>query len=146
MASRGHVSSAAAVAPVRRRSLRKRSEDVLGRDWIAAWAFYLPTAILLFALIAWPFLQGLYVGFTRTIGTAAYIGPWIGFQNYIDLLSDRDFWFSLGITVKFTFLAEIFKPLLGVIAALLIHNLKRYRTVVSAMILLPWIVRALSRR
>jgi multiple sugar transport system permease protein len=128
------------VAPARRRSFRKRTEDVLGRDWIAAWIFYLPTAILLFGLIAWPFLQGVYVGFTRTIGTAAHIGPWIGLQNYIDLLTDRDFWFSLGITVKFTFLAEIFKPLLGVIAALLIHNLKRYRTIVSAAILLPWIV------
>src|SRR5919204_1282899 len=123
-----------------RRSLGRRLEGTLGRDWVAAWLFYAPTALLLFALVGWPFVQGFYMGFTKTIGSSLYIGPFIGLQNYIDLLSDTDFWFSLGITVKFTFLAELFKPTLGVIAALLIHNLKRYRILISALILLPWIV------
>lgn len=140
MATGRYVTPAAVPVAVPRRGFRKRAEQLLGRDWIAAWVFYAPTAILLFALVGWPFVQGIYVGFTKTIGSTATIGPWIGLQNYIDLLHDRDFWYSLGITVKFTLLAEIFKPFLGVVAALLIHNLKRYRTLASAAILLPWIV------
>src|SRR5262249_27924479 len=89
---------------------------------------------------AWPFGQGLYIGFTKTIGSSLFIGPFVGLKNYVDLLSDPQYWASLRITLTFTFLTEIFKPMLGVIAALLIHNLVRYRVLISALVLLPWIV------
>jgi multiple sugar transport system permease protein len=134
-------SSAAAVSVGHpRRSLAKRLELALGRDWIPAWLFYAPTAFLLLLLVAWPMAQGFYLSFTRTIGSSLQVGPFVGLQNYTDLLSDSAFWFSLLLTLKFTVLAEIFKPVLGVLAALLIHNLKRYRILISALILLPWIV------
>jgi len=132
--------SYAAAAPAAPRSLARRVEAVLGRDWMAAWLFFAPTFVLLFVLIAWPFAQGLYIGFTRTIGSSLFIGPFIGLKNYTDLLSDPQYWASLRLTLTFTFLVEIFKPTLGVIAALLIHNLVRYRVVISALVLLPWIV------
>lgn len=122
------------------RPLGKRLEAALGQDWAAAWLFFLPTLLLLFALIGWPFVQGFYVGFTRTIGSTVTIGPWVGLENYLELLHDDAFWESLRITVTFTFWAEVFKPLLGVAAALLLHNIKRFRAVLSAAILLPWIV------
>jgi multiple sugar transport system permease protein len=135
--------SYAAAAPAARRSLQKRVESVLGRDWLTAWLFFGPTFLLLFALIAWPFAQGLYIGFTRTIGSSLFIGPFIGLKNYVDLLGDPQYWASLRLTVTFTFLAEVFKPTLGVVAALLIHNLSRYRVFISALVLLPWIVPAI---
>ena len=122
------------------RSLSKRLELTLGRDWKAAWLFYAPTAFLLLLLVAWPISQAIYMSFTKTLGSSLQIGPFVGLKNYTDLLTDAEFWFSLGLTLKFTVLAEIFKPTIGVLAALLIHNLKRYRIVISALILLPWIV------
>src|SRR5262249_51159766 len=125
-------------AAVPRRSLERRLSRTLGPDWVSAWLFFTPTALLLFPLVGWPLLQGFYIGFTKTIGSSVTIGPWIGLKNYTDLLTDADYWSSLLLTVKFIFLAEIFKPTLGVIAALLIHNLRRYRTIISACILLPW--------
>src|SRR5215471_8813953 len=123
-----------------RRSFGKRLELTLGRDWKAAWAFYAPTAFLLLLLVAWPMVQGTYLSFTRTLGSSLQIGPFIGLQNYTDLISDAEFWAAVLLTLKFTILAELFKPALGVLAALLIHNLKRYRILISALILLPWIV------
>src|SRR5207237_3653152 len=136
-----HTQTIPATLP--RRGLEKRLSRVLGPDWLSAWLFFAPTALLLFALVGWPFVQGVYIGFTRTIGSSITIGPWVGFQNYIDLLSDPDHWASLGLTVKFTVLAELFKPTLGIIAALLIHNLRRYKAIISACVLLPWIVPAI---
>jgi multiple sugar transport system permease protein len=130
-------------AIAQRRSLEKRLSRALGPDWLSGWLFFAPTFILLFALVAYPFAQGFYIGFTRTLGSSVNIGPWIGLQNYIDLLTDADYWGALVLTIKFTFLAELFKPTLGIIAALLIHNLRRYRVVISALILLPWIVPAI---
>jgi multiple sugar transport system permease protein len=130
--------TSAAAAP--RRSLAKRLERTLGRDWVPAWAFFAPTFLLLFVLVCWPFLQGLYIGFTRTLGTSLTVGPFIGLQNYVALYNDLAYWYALRLTVLYTFLTEIFKPSLGVVAALLIHNLKRYRVVIGALILLPYIV------
>lgn len=131
--------AARADAPIRR-SFAKRMERPLGRDWIAGWAFFAPTLLLLFILVGWPFLQGFYIGFTRTVGSSLNIGPFIGLKNYTDLLSDPAYWYSLRLTVTFTFLTELFKPTLGVLAALLIHNQRRYKVLISALILLPWIV------
>src|SRR5215471_16346463 len=137
MATYSATSVSVARAPL---SVRKRLDMSLGRDWRAAWLFYAPTAFLLLLLVAWPIGQAVYMSFTRTLGSSLQIGPFIGLKNYTDLLTDAEFWFSLGLTIKFTVLAEIFKPTLGVVAALLIHNLKRYRIIISALILLPWIV------
>src|SRR5205823_2629024 len=117
--------------------------NALGQDWGAAWLFFAPTAILLFALVGWPFVQGVYISFTNTLGSSLVIGPFIGLKNYTELLTDSEFWYSAGLTIKFTLLAEIFKPLLGVVAALLIHNLRRNKALISALILLPWIVPAI---
>src|SRR5262245_31416765 len=129
---------AAAASP--RPSLARRLERTLGRDWVAAWAFFAPTFLLLFVLVCWPFLQGFYIGFTRTIGTSLRIGPFVGLQNYAALYTDSAYIYSLLLTVKYVTLTELFKPTLGVIAALLIHNLRRYRVVIGALILLPYIV------
>lgn len=133
-------SSVSAAAPVQRRGFWRNTEQVLGRDWRAAWLFFAPTFILLFLLDGWPFVQGVYVSFTRTIGSTLHIGPWVGLSNYIALFHDPDFLGALWLTVQFSFWAEVFKLSLGIIAALLIHNTKRYRSVLSALILLPWIV------
>ncbi len=118
----------------------KTLERAFGRDWKAAWAFFLPTFILLFALDGWPFIQGIYVSFTNTIGSTLTIGKFVGLANYAALVRDPDFRDALGLTVRFTFFSEVFKLSLGVTAALLIHNATRFRTVLSALILLPWIV------
>lgn len=118
----------------------KASERVLGRDWRSAWLFFAPTMILLFLLDGWPFFQAIYVSFTHTIGNTLNIGPFIGLQNYISLINDVSFRSSLGLTIKFTFWSEVFKLTLGITAALLLHNVRRYRTILSALILLPWIV------
>ncbi|HEX5416945.1 MAG TPA: ABC transporter permease subunit [Chloroflexota bacterium] len=139
MATVQHVTRESAAARARP-GFWKRSEHVLGPDWRVAWLFFAPTLILLFALVGWPFAQGLYLSFTKTIGSTVTLGPFVGLQNYIDLFQDSDFTSSLWITVQFTFWAELFKPILGIIAALLLHNVKRYRALLSAAILLPWIV------
>src|SRR5438874_13124742 len=89
-------------AAVPHRSLERRLGRYLGPDWVSAWIFYAPTLILLFALVGWPFAQGFYISFTRTLGTALTPGPWIGLQNYAELLNDRAYWTSLLLTAKFT--------------------------------------------
>ncbi len=120
----------------------KRLDRALGPDWRAAWLFFAPTLILLFALVGWPFAQGLYLSFTQTLGSTVHIGPFVGLANYIAVFKDATYWNSVWITLQFTFWAELFKPILGITAALLLHNIRRQRTLLSSLILLPWIVPA----
>ncbi|MEM7034962.1 MAG: hypothetical protein AAF629_35810, partial [Chloroflexota bacterium] len=51
-----------------KQNLSKRLREILGPDWREAYVFMLPTVILLGGIIAYPFIQALYLSFTRTIG------------------------------------------------------------------------------
>jgi multiple sugar transport system permease protein len=119
-------------------SLNKRLKVLLGPDWQAAYVFILPAVILLGVVVGYPFLYAFYVGFTRT--TSLEVGPFIGLDNYTRLWTDSQFIKSVGITITYTFWAVVFKFIAGMVAALLLHRMKRFGTIVTGLVLLPWIM------
>jgi multiple sugar transport system permease protein len=130
--------AAAPIAAPVRRDLGAWAREILGRDWLTAWLFAGPMLALLVGLIAWPFLQGVWMSFNVVIG-----GQWRGFvglRNYIETVTDPYFQRSFWITVQFTASAVALKFVFGMVAALILHNITRGRTVLTALILLPWIV------
>ncbi|MCL4534580.1 MAG: ABC transporter permease subunit [Bacteroidetes bacterium] len=133
-------SSAEAITIARpaRRVWARRSEAVLGSDWRTAYLFVLPMFLLLFGLIGWPFVNALYMSFTNTVGFR--VGPWTGLDNYIRLWEDAQFRRAVSVTVTFTAFSILFKFILGLIAALLLHNVKRFSNVLTGLVLLPWII------
>jgi multiple sugar transport system permease protein len=118
--------------------LNKRLKTILGQDWLAAYLFILPAVILLGGVVGYPFLYAFYLGFTRT--TSLEVGPFIGLDNYIRLWSDPFFIDSVRITITYTFWAVLFKFFAGMIAALLLHRMKRFGTIFTGLVLLPWIM------
>lgn len=116
----------------------KRLKATLGPDWREAYIFILPTVFLLGLVVAYPFLRASYIGFTRT--TSLDIGPWIGLQNYLNLYNDSFFRDSIRITATYTFAAVFFKFIVGMTAALLLHRMKRWGTIFTGLVLLPWIM------
>jgi multiple sugar transport system permease protein len=119
-------------------SLHKRLKILLGPDWLAAYLFFLPAAILLAGVIGYPFVYAFFLSFTRT--TSLEVGPFIGLDNYTRLWSDSSFITSVWITVKYTFFAVLFKFIVGMVAALLLHRMKRFGTIITGLVLLPWIM------
>jgi multiple sugar transport system permease protein len=119
-------------------TLSKRLKLLLGPDWSAAYIFILPAVIFLGGVVAYPFLYAFYLGFTRT--TSLEVGPFIGLDNYTRLWGDPFFLTSVGITIRYTFWAVLLKFLVGVTAALLLHRMKRFGTVITGLVLLPWIM------
>ena len=119
-------------------NLTKRLRDTLGPDWKEAYIFLLPAAILLGLVVAYPFLRAFYQSFTRT--TSLETGPWIGLLNYQNLYKDRFFWDSVRITLTYTVAAVGLKFVAGMIAALLLHRMKRFGTIFTALVMLPWIM------
>jgi multiple sugar transport system permease protein len=120
------------------RSFQVVLRDLLGRDWAAAYVFVLPTIILMGGLIAYPLLRAVYMSFTNTV--TLQMGPWVGLQNYETVWADPNFRSAVKNTVVYTFWSVFFKFWLGLTCAILIHRLKRFGGIITAAILLPWIV------
>src|SRR3979409_2223204 len=102
-----------------RRSWFTSSQRVLGRDWPIAWGFVLPTVLLLFGLIGYPFVRAAYLSLFNVVGVRE--GAFVGFQNYANLWSDDFFRRAIITTTLFTFWSEVFKFAIGLSAALLLH-------------------------
>jgi multiple sugar transport system permease protein len=119
-------------------TLQKRLKALLGPDWQTAYIFILPAVLLLGGVVGYPFLHAFYVGFTRT--TSLDVGPFIGLDNYINIWKDPFFHSSVWITTQYTFWAVLLKFIAGMVAALLLHRMKRFGTVFTGLVLLPWIM------
>src|SRR4030081_1620157 len=124
MAAQQSVARAGALPAAARPSWFKTSKRILGRDWPIAWLFFLPTALLLFGLIGYPFVRAVYLSFFNVVGVRQ--GAFVGIDNYINLWSDDFFRRAILVTTQFTFFSEIFKFAIGLIAALLLNNLPRW--------------------
>ncbi len=122
----------------RERSFGTRLKPILGPDYLTAYLFVLPMVLLLGGLIAYPFMRAVMMSFTNTV--TLDLGPFVGFRNYRVLWSDSAFRQSVGNTVQYTTVAVTFKFLLGLSAAMLLQRVKRFRSILTGLVLLPWIV------
>jgi multiple sugar transport system permease protein len=138
----------ASPAPITSRPWFKASQRLLGRDWPTAWLFVLPTVLLLFGLVGYPFVRAVILSFYNSVGVR--VGDFVGLRNYENLWADDFFIRAFWVTVSFTFWSVLFKFWLGLGTALLLHNIPRWGSVLGGLILLPYIipevVRALAWR
>ncbi|WP_028921562.1 ABC transporter permease subunit [Pseudonocardia acaciae] len=128
--------------PVPRRSVGSpragpRPRRVLGRDWKLAAAFLSPTAVLVASLILLPIADSVLLSTTERHGPETVF---VGADNYTALVGDPLFHAGVVNSFVFTGYAEIFKVVLGLVAALLLHHLPRGRAVLAGVLLLPWVV------
>jgi multiple sugar transport system permease protein len=109
----------------------------LGRDWQLATAFLAPTGLLIAALILFPIVSSVFTSTTERHGADTVF---VGLDNYTALIGDTVFHTGVINSFVFTAYAEIFKVTLGLIAALMLHHMRRGRSVLAGIILLPWVV------
>ncbi len=128
------LAAAGAAAP----TLRRRAQRLFGEDWLTAWVFTAPMLLLMASLIGWPILQAFWMSFWQVIGPRWV--RFVGFDNYLSQLGDPIVHRTFAITVQFTAEAIAIKFVLGLIAALALHNLTRFRSVLTGLILAPYIV------
>jgi multiple sugar transport system permease protein len=100
--------------------------------------FMLPAAILLLLFLTYPLGLGVWLGFTDAkIGRA---GEFVGLENYEFLAGDSVTQLALFNTLFYTVVASILKFLLGLWLAMLLNRHLPFKTLLRAVILLPWIV------
>ena len=135
MAQRAETLPQTRTAQPHRSSTTRR---VLGPDWKIALPFILPIIILMTIFIAWPFIRAIFT--SMTIRTMARETKFVGLDNYIRLYSDPYYHQAVKATFVFTANAILFKLIFGLIAATLLHPLKRGRNLLTGLVLLPWII------
>ncbi|MEQ0564865.1 ABC transporter permease subunit [Amycolatopsis sp. NEAU-NG30] len=114
-----------------------RSQRLLGRDWRLAAVFVGPTLVLVAGLILVPIAGSVITSATERHGAETVF---VGLDNYVALIGDGLFHKGVLNSFVFTAYAEIFKVTLGLIAALILHHLRRGKAIVAGVILLPWVI------
>ena len=100
--------------------------------------FMLPAGVLLIVFLTYPLGLGTWLGFTDAkIGRA---GQWIGLENFQFLVGDSVARLSLFNTLFYTVLASVLKFALGLWLALLLNRHLPFKSLLRAIVLLPFIV------
>lgn len=104
------------------------------------WVFSLPALIFMVAMVAVP------IAMTFVFSMHDWnllMGNGMKFnwgKNYLDVLTSREFWQSLGITCYYTVLAMIAEMLLGISIALVLNQKFRGKNLVKTVVLLPYMM------
>src|SRR4030095_9159495 len=107
------------------------------RQCLGMW-FMVPAAGFLLLFLAYPLGLGIWMSFTDArIGRT---GAFIGLENYEWLLDDTSFINATLFTISYTAVASTFKFAIGLYLALLLNRRIPFRSLVRAMILIPFIV------
>jgi multiple sugar transport system permease protein len=100
--------------------------------------FMLPAGVLLLLFLTYPLGLGTWLGFTDTkVGRA---GVWVGLDNFRYLVGDSVAQLSLFNTLFYTAVASVFKFALGLWLALLLNRHLPFKSLIRAVVLLPFIV------
>jgi len=109
----------------------------LGRDWRLAALFLAPTAVLVGVLVLLPIARSVVTSTTERHGSDSVF---VGLGNYLALVGDQQFRTGVVNSFVFTAYAEVFKVVLGLSAALLLHHRRRGRALLTGLLLVPWVV------
>lgn len=101
-----------------------------------AYAINAPLILYLVCVLLGPILWGIWMSFTnKTIGGDA---SFIGLDNYINLLADKEYRRSILNTLVFTGISIAGKMVFGILMALALNMEFKGRNIVRALLMIPW--------
>ena len=104
-------------------------------------AFFVgPSVFVMIALMTLPLLASVVLGLHYITFRNLDAPVWIGLENYQKVLSDPEFWDSLEFTLIFIAITVPARIALGLIFALLLDQVMRFRGVFIAAALVPFVL------
>lgn len=108
------------------------------REWLLAFWLLFPALFMLGLFVAYPFGRGIWLSLLNSV--VGREGDFIGIQNYIKLWHDSIFRRTTLNTFIYTGAATILKLAIGMAVALMMDRLIKFKRILRASMLLPWIV------
>lgn len=102
--------------------------------------FVAPSLVIMLALMVAPLLAAIWLGFHRMTFSNVTEPVWVGLENYIFMLSDPGFWNSFAFTILYIVVTVPIQIVLGMFVALMLDQVRAFRGIYMAAILLPFIV------
>lgn len=102
-----------------------------------AWLLIAPAALFVLVIVAWPLAETIRLSFTdATLGGE----NWVGWANYADLFTDRDFYEIVGRTFWWMFVSVTLKLILGLIGASLLNAAVPGKALFRVLVMPPWVI------
>ena len=115
-----------------------RLDRILDNRHVLGMLFLLPAATLLLLFLTYPLGLGTWLGFTDAkVGRP---GVFVGLDNFQFLTQDAVALLSLFNTLFYTIVASVFKFVLGLWLAVLLNQHLPFKSMIRAIVLLPFIV------
>jgi multiple sugar transport system permease protein len=102
--------------------------------------FVWPSLFLLILVNFFPLIYSLYLSFTNYSAIVPRPPIWIGFQNYVDLLTDPQMWKYFATTGKYTLFSVALQTVLGFALAMLVKEKFLGSGLVITLILIPMMI------
>jgi len=117
---------------------RLRSKFQLNFDQAFPYLMVAPTIAIIGILIIYPIITGIRLSF-YDYTLVMPVKPYIGFRNYLNLLSDLRFLSILGNTMLFAVLSVAISTVIGLLVALFLSRSSRVIGIYRSIGFLPWI-------
>ncbi len=121
-------------------SRRPRAERRAARikESLVGWGFLGPNLVLMATFLFLPILWALQLSFQETKGFGT--PQWVGWDNYVRLITDPVFWQSMWNTIVFTVLTVPIDLAAGLGLAVLLNSVLPARGVFRTVIVLPMVI------
>ena len=93
---------------------------------------------MVFGIILYPIYRTTLISFFQVDSAVAVAPPFIGLRNYANIVSNPDFWATVGRTLYFTVGSTALELILGMGLALLLNAPVKARWLFRAIVVLPW--------
>ena len=103
-----------------------------------ACAFLAPAFLFYGLFVITPMLMSFYYSLTQWDGSTQKV--FVGFSNYLSMLSERDYWITFSNTIKLVFVSLLVQITLGLIVAYLVYRCKRGSKLFRTIFFLPVVI------
>lgn len=104
---------------------------------VTSFYFVLPAILVVGLLLLYPVASSIFYSFTsKNLIKTSY--KFVGFKNYIKVLSDPMFLSSFFNSIKWTILSLVGQVLVGFTAALAINHIRRGKGIYRTILIIPW--------
>jgi multiple sugar transport system permease protein len=118
---------------------RKRRRSGLSERRLAA-VMVSPSLIVIVIVAAYPIAYAIWLSLHQYSVIHPGLSRWVGLDNYRDAVTSSTFWSSARTTFVFTIISVSLELVIGMAMALLMHAAFRGRSVLRAVVLVPWAI------
>ena len=102
--------------------------------------FIWPTLLLLIAMNVFPLFYSLYLGFTNYSAIAQKAPEWVAFQNFSDILNNKNLWQYFATTGRYALMSVSLQTLVGFMLAMLVREKFKGSGILTTLILIPMMI------